>query len=276
LDALDLGKISVGAPYFASVFTPLMIPVYLFAGFAPLVPWKKASLDKLFKKLWPLSLMAASIGLIATLSFWNIHDIKVTAGLSLAAWLMLTALFPFGKSITGGHSLATIKGLSPSIWGMTLAHLGIGVFLVGVLLSGAYSEEKIIKMAPGEVTTLAGYSFQFEGVSPVNGPNYRAQEGRFLVNPGPLEILLKTQKRIYQTQKNPMTEAAIDPGLTRDLYVALGDPMEGGAWSVRLYYKPFIRWVWLGGLLMMLGGLLSISDRRYRMAPHSTAPVTQG
>mgnify|MGYP006269271491 CR=1 FL=1 len=276
LDALNLGKISVGAPYFASVFSPLMLPVYLFAGFAPLVPWKKASLGKIIKKLWPLSIIAACLGLIATLSFWNIHDIKTTAGLSLSAWLILTALFPFGRIITGTQSLATIKDLSPSVLGMTLAHLGIGVFLVGVLLSSAYSEEKIIKMSPGEVTTLAGYNFQFDGVSPVNGPNYRAQEGRFLVNPGEHEILLKTQKRIYQTQKNPMTEAAIDPGLTRDLYVALGDPMEGGAWSVRLYYKPFIRWVWLGGLLMMLGGLFSISDRRYRIAPHHTVPVTQG
>ena len=266
LDALGLGKISVGAPYFASVFTPLMIPVYLFAGFAPLVPWKQANLGKLLQKLWPLSVMAAVIGLITTLSFWNIYDIKVAAGLSLAAWLMLTALSLFRKNIRGTESLSSIKRLSPSIWGMTLAHLGIGVFLVGVLLSGAYSEEKIIKMAPGEETTLSGYIFQFTGVIPVNGPNYRAQEGQFLVNPGPNEIQLKTQKRVYQTQKNPMTEAAIDPGLTRDLYVALGDPMEGGAWSVRLYYKPFIRWVWLGGLLMMLGGIFSISDRRYRIA----------
>jgi cytochrome c-type biogenesis protein CcmF len=163
---------------------------------------------------------------------------------------------------------------------MTLAHIGIAVFLVGVVLSSSYSEEKIVRLVPGDTVQLGPYTFTFKGVTDVMGPNFRAQEGSFVVESDGKSIAsLNPQKRIYKVQRNTMTEAAIDPGLTRDLYVALGEPMDGAAWSVRVYYKPFIRWIWLGGLLMMAGGLCSVSDRRYRLAslkspePHAAADM---
>jgi cytochrome c-type biogenesis protein CcmF len=150
---------------------------------------------------------------------------------------------------------------------MTFAHLGAAVFLIGAVLSNQYSQEKIVRLAPGEAVEVSGYSFKFDGVSEVAGPNYHAKEGRFSVSEGDKPVAeLKPQKRFYKVQRNTMTEAAIDPGLLRDLYVALGEPMEKGAWSVRIYVKPFIRWIWLGGLLMMLGGFCSVADRRYRLA----------
>jgi cytochrome c-type biogenesis protein CcmF len=153
-----------------------------------------------------------------------------------------------------------------SFIGMSLAHLGLAVFVIGVTLSGSHSEEKIVKLAPGESASIGAYSFKFGGVHAVEGPNYHAQEGRFEVFEGTRRVAeLTPQKRIYQVQKNPMTEAAIDPGLTRDLYVALGEPLDKDAWSVRVYYKPFIRWIWFGGLLMMTGGLCSLLDKRYRI-----------
>lgn len=150
---------------------------------------------------------------------------------------------------------------------MTLAHIGIAVFLTGVVLSERYSQEEIVRLAPGESSTLGDYTFTFKGVTEVQGPNFVAQQGEFRVQRGEREVAeLRPQKRVYLVQRNVMTEAAIDPGLTRDLYVALGERMDGGAWSVRLYYKPFIRWIWLGGLLMIAGGLFSAADRRYRLA----------
>jgi cytochrome c-type biogenesis protein CcmF len=157
---------------------------------------------------------------------------------------------------------------------MTLAHLGAAVFLVGAVLSNQYSVEKIVRLAPGESTEVSGYTFKFDGVNEVTGPNYRAREGSFHAYKGDkLVAELKPQKRVYKVQRNTMTEAAIDPGLWRDLYVALGEPMEQGAWSVRVYVKPFIRWIWLGGLLMMTGGFCSAVDRRYRLAAALKLPV---
>jgi cytochrome c-type biogenesis protein CcmF len=162
------------------------------------------------------------------------------------------------------------------MYGMTLAHLGIAVFLTGVVLSSTYSEEKVVRLAPSESVSLGGYRFAFEGVHDVEGPNFTAREGQFQVDrDGESVARLSPQKRVYQVQRNTMTEAAIHPGLTRDLYVALGEPLEGGAWSVRLYVKPFMRWVWLGGLLMMAGGFCSVLDRRYRLVPMARRVATE-
>ena len=153
-----------------------------------------------------------------------------------------------------------------SFYGMTLAHFGLAIFLVGVAISNHYSLEKIVRLAPGDTAQLGDYRFVFNGVREQEGPNYTADEGTFEVYSGDERIAtLKPQKRFYPVQRNIMTEAAIDPALSRDIYVALGEAMEDGAWSVRLYVKPAIRWIWLGGLLMMTGGLLAAADRRYRV-----------
>ncbi len=268
LDALKLGKISVGPPYFSAVFAPVMAPIFLLAGLAPLVAWRKASLGKQAGLLYRLAGGSLLLGVITTALSWNLRDITTLAGLSMAFWLSATALLSLWQRVKLRHS--TWQGLrsqSRSIYGMTLAHLGLAVFLTGVTLSGGYSEEKVVRLGPGDTAELKGYRFTFKGITEVQGDNYTARRGEFEVRQGDgSPHTLWPEKRVYNVRGNPMTEAAIDPGLTRDLYVALGEPMDGGDWSVRLYCKPFIRWIWLGGLCMAAGGLLSASDRRYRMA----------
>jgi cytochrome c-type biogenesis protein CcmF len=268
LDALKLGKISVGPPYFATVFAPLMAPVFLLAGVAPMVPWRNGDLKALFKRVRYLFDASLMLGWGLVWLWLDEDDYATMAGLSMAFWLVSTQLLSlYGRVRLRESPWAGLRTQSASIFGMTAAHLGLAVFLVGVVLSDRYSEEKTVRLAPGESIELAGYAFHFDGVADVNGPNYKAREGNFRVLRNGEDIAqLKPQKRIYQVQRNTMTEAAIDPGLTRDLYVALGEPLEDGkAWSVRLYVKPYIRWIWLGGVLMMAGGVLSALDRRYRL-----------
>lgn len=267
LDALKLGKISVGAPYFTAVFAPLMTPIFLLAGVGPMVAWRDAHLMELFPRVRFLVLGSLTLGMIFAGCFWDIKNLQTLGGLSLAFWLVGTALFTLWNRIRLRSTfLAGWHSQSSSVYGMTFAHLGIAIFLVGVILSGQYSEEKVVRLNRNEAATLGEYRFVFQGVKEESGPNFTAREGQFLVEQEGKKVAeLHPQKRVYNAQKMPMTEAAIDPGFTRDLYVALGEPMDGEAWSVRVYYKPFIRWIWVGGLVMMLGGLCSVLDRRYRM-----------
>ena len=268
LDALQLGKISVGSPYFSNVFGPLMAPVVLLAGIAPLFAWREADRSRIFRQLRWLAPACLGLGILATALFWSLRDIRTLAGLSMAFWLFGSAGISLLSRVRLRETLtAGLRAQSLSFYGMTLAHVGIGVFLTGVVLSGSHSEEKIVRLSPGDTVNLGGYDFRFKGVTEVIGPNFKAVEGEFIVESEGRELQrLQPQKRVYKVQRNTMTEAAIDPGLTRDLYVALGEPMDAGAWSVRVYYKPFIRWIWLGGLLMMTGGFCSAMDRRYRIA----------
>jgi cytochrome c-type biogenesis protein CcmF len=153
-----------------------------------------------------------------------------------------------------------------SFIGMQVAHLGIAVFVIGVTMVGAYQEEKDVRMLAGESVSVGGYQIQLQGVSAVPGPNYKAMQGTFLLTRnGKLEATMYPEKRSYFSSTMPMTEAAIDVGLTRDIYVSLGEELEDKAWAVRVYYKPFVDWIWFGCLLMALGGVLAISDKRYRM-----------
>ena len=161
---------------------------------------------------------------------------------------------------------------------MTLGHVGMAVFIVGITLTSLYSTEKDVRLAPGDSYEMGGYRFQFEGVQRFDGPNYIASAGRVTVTrDGELVKVMQPEKRIYQVQRQPMTEAAIDAGITRDLFVALGEQLdEAGGWSVRLYVKPYIRWIWLGAIIMALGGLVAATDRRYRMAVRQTAKLPAG
>ena len=268
LDALGLGKISVGSPYFTAVFAPVMAPMFLLAGIAPMFAWRQADASRIFQRMWPFFLASWVLGIGLVAVFLKADDIKAMAGLGMAFWLASGALLSLYSRVSlRANAWEGIRSQSPSVYGMTLAHLGAAVFLVGAVLSNQYSVEKIVRLAPGESTEIGGYRFQFNGVDEVPGPNYRAKEGSFQVFKGDKPVAeLKPQKRFYKVQRNTMTEAAIDPGLLRDLYVALGEQMDKGAWSVRVYVKPFIRCIWLGGLLMMAGGLCAVSDRRYRLA----------
>ena len=256
VDALGAGKISVGPPYFESVFVPLMAPALFLMGIGPLARWKQASLPELAVRLrWALAVSLA-LGLILPFAFGRWHAL-VGFGLALAAWIALTGVLSFRKSWkqTRAH------------YGMVVAHLGVAVFVVGVTLVKGYESEQDARMKPGETLELAGYAFHLTGVSEVQGPNYVAARASLSVTRGGRAVTtLYPERRVYRVQEQVMTEAAIDPGLTRDLYASLGDPLDGGAWLIKVQHKPFVDWIWGGCLIMALGGLLAASDRRYRFS----------
>ena len=256
VDAFGAGKISVGPPYFEAVFVPLVAPALFLMGVGPLARWKRTQLPELAVRLrWALAVSLA-LGFLSPFLFGN-WSAMVGFGLALAAWIVLSALLTLGKSLrqTRAH------------YGMVCAHIGVAVFVVGVTLVKGYESEQDAKMKPGDTVQLAGYAFRLQEVSSVKGPNYVAARATVEVsrNGSPV-ALMHPERRNYTVQDQVMTEAAIDPGLTRDLYVSLGDPLEGGAWLIKVQHKPFIDWIWGGCLIMALGGLLAASDRRYRFS----------
>jgi cytochrome c-type biogenesis protein CcmF len=256
LDALGAGKISVGPPYFETVFVPLMAPALFLMGVGPLARWKRASLPELAVLLrWALAVSFA-LGMLLPLAMGK-WSAMVGFGLALALWILASCLISLKKNFRQTRSY----------YGMLVAHLGVAVFVAGVTLVKGYESEQDVRMQAGDSVELGGYAFRLDGVSSVMGPNYRAARAQVSVSRGDKPVAtLFPERRIYTVQQMPMTEAAIDPGFTRDLYVSLGDPVEGNAWLVRVHYKPFIDWIWGGCLIMALGGLLAVSDRRYRVS----------
>jgi len=256
LDAVGGGKISVGPPYFEAVFVPIMAPALFLMGVGPLARWKRASLPELAVLLrWALGVSLA-VGLLLPFAFGEWHAL-VGFGLTLAVWIAATC------------ALGLRRGLrqTRSHYGMLLAHLGVAVFVVGVTLVKGYDAEQDANMRPGDTLALRDYVFRLDAVQGVNGPNYRAAQAKVTVTRGGKPVtVLYPERRVYTVQEQTMTEAAIDTGFARDLYVSLGDPLPDGAWLVKAQVKPFIDWIWGGCLLMALGGLLAASDRRYRVA----------
>ncbi len=282
LDALGLGKISVGAPYFETVFVPLMAPVVLLMGVGPLARWKSASAAELARKLrWP-----AVISVAAALTLpWAAGrcSLGIALGLLLAAWVFASTAALLAQRLRGEHGggiasrFAQLSRSSPSFFGMALAHAGVGVFIVGVTMVKGYELERDVKMALGDSVAVGGYSFTFQGVEEFEGPNYVGVRGTLRVQRGDAApFVMHPEKRLYKVQQMPMTEAAIDSGLWRDLHVSLGEPLGADTWTVRVYHKPFVDWIWFGALAMALGGLLAAADRRYRVAPRREAQVGAG
>jgi cytochrome c-type biogenesis protein CcmF len=269
LDALGLGKISVGPPYFNSVFVPLTIPLALIVGMGAMARWKEDSVGRIFGRLWPAAVVSVILGIALPALFADRIDWRAITGVSLASWVLLTSLLGiYDRIATKTNKMAALFLMPRWFYGMTIAHIGIAVFIVGVSLTSTYSIEKDIRLAPGQSYELGGYEFEFKDIQQVKGPNYMATEGLVIASKdGDAVAVLQTQKRDYGQGTMPMTEAGIDAGLTRDLYVSLGEPLGSSdkAWSVRLYYKPFVRWIWMGGVFMALGGLLAATDRRYRL-----------
>ncbi len=269
LDALDLGKISVGPPYFDTVFVPLMTPAIFLMGIGPLAQWKKATLPALAMRLrWAFAVSAATaLTLPFLIGKWTP---LVSLGLLLAIWIVTTSVVGLRERLAhadGSSLMGRLAAVPRSYWGMLLAHCGVAVFIVGVTMVKGFEVEQDLRMNVGETSTVGGYTFRFDGVREVKGPNYIAARGTFHVSQDGREVtVMYPEKRRYTVQNQTMTEAAIAPGLMRDLYVSLGEPVDNGAWSVRLYHKPFIDWIWGGCLIMALGGVLAISDRRYRLA----------
>jgi len=266
LDALDMGKISVGPPYFNAVFVPLMLPLLFLIGVGPLARWKRQDTADLGKRLRFALLISLVLAAIFVALSSAPRSAMVILGLTLAVWVSVTMVQGMLRRLaTGGNIVRSITGLPRGFVGMTIAHLGVAVFVVGVTIASTYSLETDVRMAPGDIEELGGYAFEFIGVHEEPGPNYRATRAELRVTKQGREVaVLHPEKRVYLRQEQPMTEAGIDAGFFRDLYVALGEPLEEGAWAVRLYYKPMVRWIWFGPLLMGLGGLISVSDRRYR------------
>ena len=269
LDALDLGKISVGPPYFDTVFVPLMTPAIFLMGIGPLAQWKKASLPDLAVRLrWAFGVSVATALVVPILmGQWSP---LVSLGLLLALWIATTIAVDLRERLTrtdGSSFMGKLAMLPRAYWGMVIAHFGLALFITGVTMVKGFEVEQDVRMNVGETATLGGYTFRFDGTEQYKGPNYIAARGSIHVSQDGRDVtVMYPEKRRYTVQNQTMTEAAISPGFLRDLYVSLGEPLEGGAWSVRLYHKPFIDWIWGGCLVMAVGGVLAISDRRYRLA----------
>jgi cytochrome c-type biogenesis protein CcmF len=282
LDALNLGKISVGPPYFDTVFFPLMAPAIFLMAVGPVASWKRAMLPSLWTRLrWAMAV--AVVAAIAIPFMLGRFSIMVALGLWLALWVIAAGVVQLRERLATAPqpSFAAKLRAQPLSWyGMTVAHIGIAVFIIGVTLVKGYEREQDLRMAPGEKVAIGGYEFTFKGTREVPGPNYAALQGSFEVRrEGSPEVLrtMLPEKRVYQAAGQTMTEAAIDTGFTRDLYVSLGEPVsDSGAWGVRIYYKPFVDWIWGGAFIMAIGGFLALADRRYRLGRRAAAAARAG
>ena len=267
VDALNLGKLSVGAPYFNAVFVPLMVPVVFLMVPGGIAHWREARWAQLGHDLrWP-----GLAAVVAGVAIWTLTERGTWLtgmGMALATWVVVGLLMQIAIRMKKPGRIA------PSFWGMHLAHLGIAVITVGITMVKTYEVERDVRMGLNDTVTIENYNFELVGVSDVDGPNYKALRGDIKVTKdGKYLEMLYPEKRKYFSSAMPMTEAGIDSGLFRDLYVSLGEPIEGERmqWSVRVFYKPFVSWLWYGSILMVLGGLLAVSDRRYRKSANSMA-----
>ena len=270
LDALGLGKVSVGQPYFDAVFVPVIAPALFLIGVGPIARWKKARLPELAVRLrWALAVtLVTALLLPFALGRWSA---VTSVGLALATWIVATSALSLWErakhATTGANVWARLTATSRAFYGMLLAHIGVAVLIVGVTVVKGYETQKDVRMEAGDTVEVGGYVFRFDGVTNVAGPNYVAARATMQVTrSGKNVTTLFPSKRTYFSQQKPMTEAAIDPGFTRDLYATLGDALSATTWLVRVQHKPFVNWIWSGAVLMALGGLLAASDRRYRLA----------
>ncbi len=264
MDTFRLEKVSVGPPWFTLVFVTCMLPLLSLLGVGMHAAWKRARLQQVSRPLIVAALVSIALAIGWAMLMFDRTTLLTVVGMSLGLWLLYSALREPVLRVLRRQSL------SAAVLGMSLAHLGVGVFAVGATMVEAYKIEKDLALAPGETAEVAGYSFTLDSLRDVQGPNYTALEGQVTVRRADREVaVLFPQKRIYRVQTNAMTEAGIDVGWTRDLFVALGDSLGDNKWSMRIQYKPMIRYIWLGALLMALGGLVAVGDRRYRRAERS-------
>jgi cytochrome c-type biogenesis protein CcmF len=259
IDGLGLGKLSVGAPYFNAVFVPLMIPLLILMGLGVHLNWQKDSLKKLSAKLRLVFLMSIFLPILVLLLFTKTIDLYTLLGLTLAFWILLSTL----KLIQLRSKQRGFANLGQAFWGMVVAHCGVAATVIGISVSTGYGIQDDVKMAPGDKIKLAGYEVSFISESPLTGANYQGTQTQFRISRGHKQSIIYPEKRIYNVGKMAMTESAIDVNPFRDIYVALGEPIGDKAWSVRVYLKPFVRWIWGGGFMILAGGLLALTDRRY-------------
>ncbi len=260
LDALGLGKISVGPPYFNTVFLIPTLPLVILLAVGMHAGWKKARLEPMRRPLIAMAVAALVIALVVPALAWGSFHWLTVVGVTAAGLVILSALYEPVQRLRQGQRIPR------AVLGMCLAHLGVGLFTLGVAVTQTYRIEKDIALRPGERFELRDYTFEFVSTRPVQGPNYRAIEAEVHVTrAGRTVEVLHPQKRVYNVQQTPMTEAGIEVDWNRDLFVAMGEDVGQGAWSLRLQYKPMVRFIWLGALVMALGGLIAVTDRRYRL-----------
>ncbi len=242
--------------------------------------WKHDDPGRLTRLLWIAFALSILVLAVMALPMFSGGHLWVPIGIALAAWLLFSHIVIVRDRLKNRPGLqawlADLRGNGRSFYGMVTAHIGVAVFIVGVTMVSNFQGEEDVRMSPGDSHELAGYRFQFLGAEKAPGPNYQADRGHFVVYRGDKQIAeLYPEKRSYLAGGMPMTEAAIDAGLFRDIYVSLGEPVGGGDWALRLYYKPYVRWIWLGSILMALGGIIAVTDARYRTArARSSVPAT--
>ncbi|MEM8983909.1 MAG: heme lyase CcmF/NrfE family subunit [Pseudomonadota bacterium] len=259
-DWFDLGKISIGPSVFELFFLLPMLPLLFLIGVGMHTSWKESPAQRLQRLLLKPAVLAPLIGVAVPWLLFGRPSLLTVVAMTAGAWVLLAALVAPVQAMLGRQRIAT-----RAAWGMHIAHIGVGVFTLGATVVSTFSIETDQAIRVGESVTVAGVEFRLRDLRAVAGPNYDAQEGEFEIRKNDRLIgLVSPQKRTYRVQKNPMTEAGIDASLSRDWFVALGEPLGGGAWSVRIQYKPMLRWVWLGALIMAFGGVIAISDPRYR------------
>ncbi|EGY33203.1 cytochrome c-type biogenesis protein CcmF [Aggregatibacter actinomycetemcomitans serotype e str. SC1083] len=265
---LGLGSISIGAPFFDQMFLIIMTPFALLLGIGPLVKWRRDQFSAIRTPVIVSLMIMLLAGFALPYLLQNKLTVSAVLGTMMAVIIVLLSLYEMQQRATHRESFwRGITKLSRSHWGMILAHLGVAMTVWGIAFSQNYSVERDVRMQVGDTVQIAGYDFTFKGISDANGPNYIGGKAQIDIHrDGKKETTLYAEKRLYTVSKMPMTEAAIDWGFSRDLYVALGEKLDDNSWALRLYYKPFIRWIWLGGLFMALGGILCMSDRRYRFS----------
>ncbi|HAD26933.1 MAG TPA: heme lyase NrfEFG subunit NrfE, partial [Alphaproteobacteria bacterium] len=280
MDALSGGedKVTVGPPYYNATFVPLMIPLLIAMSIGPLLAWKRGDLPGVLQRLKFAAIISALIGLATLYLSWG-GPVLAAFGIALGAWLILgpvtdaverTKLFRAPLA----QSWARARGLPRASWGAMMAHAGMGVLVLGITGSTAWTEEKITVMRQGETVTVGGYDYRFEGAEQVAGPNYSAIRGHFSASRDGREIAtLAPEARSYPTPPMDTTEAAIHPRLSGDLFAVIGERQADGGWAARLYFRPFLSWIWVGCILMTLGGVISLTDRRHRVgAPRRAIP----
>ena len=268
LDAMGLGKISVGPPYFNSVFLPMIAPLFLLVGLAAVVPWKRGDWRETVRRLKLPALVAVVLMIVLPFALHGRTTPLAAAGALLGSWAIFAAAQDVWRRVRAKPDLRSGVGAVPrAVWGMTLAHIGLGIWALGVSGVISFGDEKDVRLARGAETEIGGYTFRFVEEGDQAGPNYTAQQGTVAVERnGKSVATLYPQKRLYASQGTVITQSSIDTGLLRDLYVSLGEGYDDGSWSLRVYYKPVIRMIWLGGVFMFFGGLLAASDKRYRLA----------
>jgi len=263
---LGLGSISIGEPFFNTMFTWLMAPLALALGIGPLVRWRRDEPQKLWRRLAVALLVTLALSIVLPWLLQDRIEAMTVVGLLMAVWVILLTLMELHERATHRHRFfAGLRHLSRSHWGMVLGHLGVAVTVIGIAFSQSYSVERDVRMKAGDTVDIHHYHFTFRDVHSLQGPNYSGGVGIIdVTRNGKPEATLHAEKRYYNVARAMMTEAAIDGGFTRDLYAALGEELDNNTWAVRIYYKPFVRWIWFGGLFMAAGGVLCLLDPRYR------------